>query len=392
MSDIALASPLGPLGDFDIHLGGREAGLASNASWLVVVTVRLGAPLRHVEVRLERTGAVHLEDHLRFTAALPLVSPERATELVKKHLALDASVPDAARVRRLLEASGEPAADPVPPRVETAPTNENELRIFLEGPPFPQSGGNLTEPEVKALGLALPRAARADPYGPSLHRARVLALDFARANVGKLAGTPIEARIHRMTESAFLVLDLAGQKEQAALVGSWRGLPLAEHPVALDLVTSTAFGGPTALPTPVALRPVHRAAFAAADPGARNRQHLLSIELASSIAATLELAWWTRTFRDELPRVDALRSAARAAAIAAIGEGGQLSVAAARASLEASLPALAPEPLAAEIAEMGSRSVLKLTELAQRAPVRDWAVGPLNEVMPAGHFTNGAPR
>ena len=392
MSDIALASSLGPLGDFDIHLGGHEAGLASSASWLAVVTVRLGAPLRHIEIRLERAGGTHLEDHLRHTAALPLISPRGASELLRNALALDPSVPEGSRLLRLLDVSVDPASDPVPSRVETAPENDNELRIFLDGPPFPQSGGNLTEPELKLLGLSLPRAARADPNGPSLHRARVLALDFARTHAGKLEGTPVEARVHRLTETAHLLLSLAGQTEQAALVGSWRGLPLPQHPIALDLVTSTAFGGPTALPTPLALRPGHRTTLSNADPMARTRGQLLAIELAASITATLELAWWTRTYRDLLPRQDQLLRAAKEAAVAAIGEGGQLSADAARASLLSTLAPLAPPNLSPELAEMGSRSVLKLIELAQRPPVRDWAHGPLGEVMPTAHFTHGAPR
>ncbi len=389
MIEVALLSAVDPLGDVEVQVGGSVPveGRRRAGTFLVSARVRLGEGARKLAVPFEDAGTSHLEDHLRFAAGMHPVPPRLAVPFVLEALG---SLPGHEHARDLLARAGELREDPAPSLDEPAPSSSDERRVFLDSPPFPGSG--LTEAEIEALGLVLPVAVRAMARSSSIARARLAAAQVARKEAQRLEGTPIEARVRRITDAVEQVLAWSGRGARAELVGSWRGLPLAVHPIALDLVERAALHGPALVPDAPSMRLRVRPVLAALFPDASTRLDLLRIELGASIAATLEMSFTHRGFREHLPPEHVLLEAALAGATAAIDVGGSLHPARAEAACVAVLEAHAPLASARQAAELGARSVVKLSEAAAREPVREWAVGDLDEVVEPTCFTHGPPR
>jgi hypothetical protein len=388
MIDVALVSGVAPLGDVEVHLGGSTPaeGRRRGGTFLVQAVVRHGLEVRSLSVKFEDAGKVHLHDHVKYSAGMVAVSPAQGLPYVLEVLG---PIPGSEHVRDLLERAGPAGHLEVAPVDEPAPHTPNELKVFLDARPFPGSG--LTQAELERLGLEVPRSLRAMAESTSVARARIAAAEFARREVGRLAGTPIEARVRRIAEAAELVLGWAGQRPRAGLVRSWRELPLGAHPLALDLVEAAVLQGPALAPDAAFVRAQLRPELATQFLDASSRRDLLRLELGASIAATMEVSFTHRDFREELPPRHVLFAAALASADAAISPDGLRAERAAPAGLEV-LASRCTQQAASRAAELGARSVGKLAEAALREPVRAWAVGDLDEIVEPTYFTHGAPR
>lgn len=392
MIEVALLDTVGPLGDIELQLGGTTpaAGRRRAGTFLVVVTVRHGEGARAIDVRFEDAGPKHLHEHVRYASGWQLAAPGAVWPYVEASLG---ALPGSAHVRELFARAGgvspdDPASDAA--LDEPVPEGPHELRVFLRARPFPSSG--LSEAEVEAFGIELPPALRAMARSSSIARARAAAAERAPREVAKLVGTPIEARVHRITDAVVHVLRWTGRRARADLVARWRALPLVAHPLALELVETAMLSGPAPLPDAAAVRARVRPTLAARFPDASTRRELLRIELGASVAATLEVCFLHRELRELLPPPHLIEEAALAAADAAIGEGGVLDPSRAIGPCVEILSSVAPRDAASRAAELASRSVAKLAEASRAEPVRAWVVGDLDEVLEPTYFTHAPPR
>lgn len=392
MIEIALVSNVDPLGDIELHVGGT-AGQGRSTTFLIIAAVRPGEGVRSLEVPLENVGSTYLDDYVRLAETLHIVAPRVVVpvlleELDRAHPGLDRALVE--RVRSILARAGEFDEDPELREPQPPPENPNDELTFLEGAPFPSSG--LTEAELAEFAIELPAALRATANTTSLARARARAWEFATTTATRLSGSAFERRVRRLTHAAEQVLTWTGEAPRAEVVRGWSSAPLAAHPVALALLASAALSGPSSVATPVHARAEIRPLVLDRIAHPKTRRHLVKIELAASVAATLQASFTHRGLREELPPRRALISAGLHAADAALGPEGRLDAARAKARLAEVLAPWASADAVARAADLGSRSVAKLAESSERPPVRDWARGDLDAAMEPWMFTQGPRR
>jgi hypothetical protein len=376
----ALVSRVGPLGDVVVTLGATGA---ASSSFVVRTTVRDGLGARAIEIPIAGADRVHVDDVLRDAGEVLEAPPRLALPWLVSSWS-DVPGHDRARARVAGEVLG---GDPAPRPDTPPPQSTNELAALWAEPPFPRAAA-LSAAEIRALGVVLPTIRETS----SSARARVAADRFAREAAPRLVGTPIAARVGRITAASARALDWSGQVRRAAAVVGWNEGPIERHPIALEILATTALEGAATLPTASFVRARVRAELAAPFVGGGTRRDLLRIELGASIAATLEVVVASEEPRDLVPPTYVLATIARRAADAAV-ETGHIEPDRALPAMRAGLDGLVPPATLSRAAELAGRSVEKLREAAERAPARAWAVGPLDEpITTRTHFTHGPPR
>lgn len=387
--EVALVSGSSPLGDIDLHLGGRNS---ASSTFLVTLTVRTDHGLRDVQTRRDRAGAVYLDDHVRNASGTRAMPTRLALPFAIAQIGTAAWLGDTLDELRTMLAALDTSPDPEPPEALPAPTSEAEMIAFMSESPFPTG---LTEAEIGLLGLERPPTFRVTKSTTSIARTRKMALEIATRDVAKLAGTRIETRIRRVTGAVAQVLAWTGQESRARLVDSWSEAPLAKHPLARELLLRAMLYGGLVPAGADALRPAFREEIFA-EISERTRRDLLRLELGASLGATMSAWFQARAFREELPRRALLRQAALAGADAAIAEEGTLQPVRARDAIATVLSNATGEetttPSIRGASEIATKSVAKLAEASERMPIREWARGPLDESMPDWMFVHGPKR